>query len=298
MSVAYAYPLESPWKLSEQDERRFHRIVMVMIIIFTLCGIIVPFLKVPDIERSRAETLPPRFAKLLIERKKIPPPIPQPKVEQEVPKEKVEKKKEEPKKDINEARKTAAKSGLLALQNELADLREHTALTKLKSTNKLVTNGAKAAAKRSIIVSNINKNSGGINTSKLSRNVMSTELAGRETTQIDAPIAIGEIADTSGGNRLAARTIEEIQLIFDQNKGAIYSIYNRALRKNPTLKGKVVLNITIDPSGKVLECEIISNEVNSSEFAHKLVARIKLFNFGAKDVDTMVVTYPIDFLPS
>jgi len=298
MSVAYALPIESPWRLSDQDERRFDSIVLVMIIIFTLSGIIVPFLTVPDIERSRAETLPPRLAKLLIEKKKTPTPLPQPKVEQEVPKDKTEKKKEEPKKDINEARKKAARSGLLALQSELADLREHTALTKLKSTNKLLTNGTKASTKRSIIETNINKDSGGINTSQLSRNVVSTELAGRDTTHIDAPIAIGEIADTSGGNRLAARTIEEIQLIFDQNKGAIYSIYNRALRKNPTLKGKVVLNITIDPSGKVLECEIISNEVDSSEFAQKLVARIKLFNFGAKDVDTMVVTYPIDFLPS
>jgi len=298
MPVAYARPIESPWSLSDKDEHRFDQIVLAMIIIFTLSGLIVPFLTVPEIERSKAETLPPRLAKLLIEKKKTPPPIPQPKVEQEVPKDQAEKKKEEPKKDIDAARKKAASSGLLALQNELADLREHTSLTKLKTTNKLVTNGAKATAKRSIIASNINKDSGGINTSQLSRNVINTELAGRDTTQIETPISLGEIAESNGGNRLAARTIEEIQLIFDQNKGAIYSIYNRALRQNPTLKGKVVLSITIDPSGKVLECKIISNEVDSSEFAQKLAARVKLFNFSAKDVDTMVVTYPIDFLPS
>lgn len=300
MPIAYALPMESPWKLSDQDERRFYRIVLVMIIIFTVSGIIVPFLTVPEIERSKAEALPPRLAKLLVEKKKTPPPpIPQPKVEQEIPTEKTEIKKEEPKKeDLAEARKKAAMSGLLAMQNELSALRDHSSLTKLKSANKLVTNGTTAAVKRSIIASNINKGSGGINTSQLSRNVISSELAGRETTQIDTPTAMAGIEDTSSGNRLAARTIEEIQLIFDQNKGAIYSIYNRALRSNPTLKGKVVLNITIDPSGKVLECEIISNEVDSSEFAQKLVARVKLFNFGAKDVDMMVVTYPIDFLPS
>ena len=295
MVGVHAYRVESPWILYDKDQRRFDRIVLVILIIFTLSGIIIPFLNVPEIERSKAEVLPPRLAKLLIEKKQEPPPPP--KVEQEQPRDKP-KKKEEPKKNPEEARKKAAKSGLLALQNELADLRDHTSLTKLKTTNKLVTDGTKATTKRSIIATSINQGSGGINTAKLSRNISSTGLAGRQTTQINAPDSLGEIAVSANGNRIAARTIEEIQLIFDQNKGAIYSIYNRALRTNPTLKGKVVLSITIDPSGKVLDCAIISNEVASNDFAAKLVARIKLFNFGAKDVDTMVVTYPIDFLPS
>jgi hypothetical protein len=29
-----------------------------------------------------------------------------------------------------------------------------------------------------------------------------------------------------------------------------------------------------------------------------LLARIRQFDFGAKDVDQMVVTWPVDFLPS
>jgi protein TonB len=297
MSAAYALPVESPWRLADQDERRFDRIVLVMIIIFTLSGIIVPFLPVPEIERSKVEALPPRFAKLLIEKKKTPPPPP-PKIEQELPKDKPKEKKPEPKKGVAEARKKASRSGLLALQDELTKLREHTALKKVKTPNKLVTDGTKATVKRSIIAAHANKDSGGIDTSRLSRNVSSTELAGRETTQVEAPVSLGTVTGNNGGDRLAARTIEEIQLIFDKNKGAIYSIYNRALRKNPTLRGKVVLNITIDPSGKVLDCKIISSEVDSTEFAEKLVTRVKLFNFGAKDVDTMVITYPIDFLPS
>ena len=30
----------------------------------------------------------------------------------------------------------------------------------------------------------------------------------------------------------------------------------------------------------------------------KLLARVRQFDFGAKDVDQMVVTWPVDFLPS
>ncbi|MCL6569647.1 MAG: hypothetical protein K6T35_12430 [Meiothermus silvanus] len=34
------------------------------------------------------------------------------------------------------------------------------------------------------------------------------------------------------------------------------------------------------------------------ELERKLLARIRQFDFGAKDVETMTVTWPVDFLPS
>lgn len=304
MSTAvYYHTMELPWSPTLAEERRFRVITIAMLIAVSMLSGIIAYINVPPPDRATVETLPPRLAKLIIAKKEIPPPPP--KVEEQKPEEKpkettAEKKEEKPKEEIEAARKKAANSGLLALQGELAGLRQHSALTKLKSTQKLLTTGSAATAKRSIITSSATKGSGGINTSQLSRSVASTELAGRDATHVEAPVSLGEVAAAGpqGKNRISARTIEEIQLIFDQNKGAIYSIYNRALRKDPSLKGKVVLSITIDPAGKVLACEILSNEVDSAEFAQKLVARVKLFDFGTRNVDTMVVTYPIEFLPS
>ena len=86
--------------------------------------------------------------------------------------------------------------------------------------------------------------------------------------------------------------------MFDRNKGSIYTIYNRALRSDPTLQGKVVLKLTIAPNGEVVDCQIISSELRAPTLERKLLARIRQFDFGAKDVEVMVVTYPIDFLPS
>ena len=60
----------------------------------------------------------------------------------------------------------------------------------------------------------------------------------------------------------------------------------------------MVLEITIDPAGRVTDCKIVSSELNSPEVETKLIARVKLLNFGKRDVEVMVVTYPIDFLPS
>jgi TonB family protein len=85
--------------------------------------------------------------------------------------------------------------------------------------------------------------------------------------------------------------------VFDKNKGAIYALYNRELRTDPTLQGKIVFEIAIDPAGNVTDVKIVSSELNSPELEKKLLARIRLFNFGTKEVETLIVTYPIDFLP-
>jgi TonB family protein len=100
------------------------------------------------------------------------------------------------------------------------------------------------------------------------------------------------------GNGKAARSEEEIALVFDRNKGAIYALYTRALRDKPDLQGKVVLELTIGADGSVEKCAIISSELNDPELERKLVARVKSFRFDARDVGTITVTKPIDFFPA
>jgi TonB family protein len=94
------------------------------------------------------------------------------------------------------------------------------------------------------------------------------------------------------------RDQETVIRVLDGNKGRIYAIYNRALRKNPLLSGKVVLELSIDPSGKVTACRVISSELQDEELEGKLVARIKMLDFGAEKVPEYTFRYPIEFLPS
>jgi periplasmic protein TonB len=42
----------------------------------------------------------------------------------------------------------------------------------------------------------------------------------------------------------------------------------------------------------------VSTELHAGELEAKLLARIRSFDFGAKDVDQMIVNWPLDFLPS
>jgi TonB family protein len=191
---------------------------------------------------------------------------------------------------------------LLALKDTLANLRENTVSASLKETHVLAGGGGDSRrTERAILTAGTTRGSGGIQTANLSRNTGGSALAARTTTRVHSPVGDDPPARVGGkgrSDRLAGRSIEEIQMVFDRNKGAIYSVYNRALRNDPTLKGKVVLQLTIAPTGKVTVCRLVSSELNDPELGRKISQRVKLFDFGAKDVETVTITYPIDFLPA
>ena len=111
-------------------------------------------------------------------------------------------------------------------------------------------------------------------------------------------MAAGGGARRSGSSNKASRSREEIEMVFDRNKGAIYALYNRALRRDPSLEGKLVLRLTIAPDGSVTFCEVVSSELGNAELERKLVQRVLLFRFDAKDVEPVTTTKPIDFFPA
>jgi hypothetical protein len=113
------------------------------------------------------------------------------------------------------------------------------------------------------------------------------------------------IAGLSGADRPLSkgagpsRTDEEIQVVFDRYKSALYRIYNRELRVNPTLRGNMVLRIVIEPDGRVSACTVKSSDLTSASFSADIVNRVLNFNFGPKEgVPTITILYPIDFLPT
>jgi uncharacterized membrane protein YgcG len=96
----------------------------------------------------------------------------------------------------------------------------------------------------------------------------------------------------------ASRTDEEIQIVFDRYKASYYRLYNRELRNNPTLKGQMVLRLTIEPDGSVSMCVLHSSDMDAPDLGAQVVGRVKTMNFGAKEVLAVTIVYPIDFLPA
>jgi TonB family protein len=305
MTLAPFYRLyELPWSPTEEIEARFRKVMKITFGIFLVLAIAIPLIPVPDKSLTKAPEIPDRIVKLVIEKKVPPPPPPPPKVEEKKPEPlKVEPKPQPPPK-VEDAREKAQKSGLLKLQDQLADLRDNSVLDKAAQTKNLSGKvNENTASERSLITSKVGASSGGINTASLSRGYGSGagSLTGHNTTQVTSAVLAKQAEDgvrRGAGSNKATRSEEEIALIFDRNKGAIYSIYTRALRDKPDLRGKLVLELTISPDGSITRCDVVSSELGDPELERKLVARIKQFRFEARDVGTITVTKPIDFFPA
>jgi protein TonB len=295
-----------PWEEDTESTARFRKILRILLILFVILGILFPLLPTPK-HTALESAVPERLARVMIEEKPKPPPPPPPKVEQPKPKPEVEKKPTPvpPPVDKKQVAHEKAQKQLDRVKDELADLRQQMDLTPLSQTKNLSgAVGADSHAERSMITSKVGAGSGGITSANSSRGfgTGAGSLTGHDTTSVTSNIARGS-ADARGPVRTgssgkAARSREEIELVFDRNKGAIYGLYNRALRERAELQGKLVLEFTVAPSGEVTMCRVVSSELNDPDLESKIVARVKLFHFEAKDVESITTTKPIDFFPS
>ena len=180
------------------------------------------------------------------------------------------------------------------------------ALDVSKVETKGLSRGTQQAAKvdRSVITSGAKSTSGGINTAALSRNTGGVALSGRETTVVESSLAdragsdAENIAGANGDAGSSARSTQEIRRVIEPNKAALFSIYNRALRRNPSLQGEVVVRLTIEPSGQISNAEIISSDLGDPDLENRILSRIRLIAFGASNASRTIVNYTFNFLPN
>lgn len=322
MDIPYYREYDLPWTDNSGQERKFKRLVLVILLVLCALAVIWPYLPAPEADPDSIEEIPPRIAKLLLQERPPPPPPPRAEPEPEpepLPETEPEQVAETPPEpepqpepdpvaepppvDRTQQARERAQAALMPFTEDLASLRDNNVVDRVADTRPLTASVGEAARnERSMITSSAGTASGGINTAALSRNTGGTGLADRNTTQVESPVegigAGGAEARRTGTSGKASRSREEIELVFDRNKGAIFALYNRALRQNPTLEGKLVLRLTIAPSGEVTFCEVVSSELGDPELERRLVQRVRLFRFEAKDVEPVTTTKPIDFFPA
>ncbi len=302
----YYRSYDLPWEGDPDSGRRFRRLLVIGLTLFVVLGILVPVLHLPRPKEAAAEAVPERLARLMVEEKPQPPPPPPPPpapAERPKPESKPEPRPvPQPVDRTAEARKQAEQS-LKRVRDELEDLRRD--LTRdLPSQTRNLTGavGAESKAERSLITSKAGAGSAGVQSTNSSRGFGSGagSLTGHSATSVNSRVAaIGaeNKAIRTGSSGKAARGQEEIELEFDRNKGAIYALYSRALRDRADLQGKMVLEFTIAPSGEVTACRVVSSELNDPELERKIIARVRLIRFTARDVESITTTKPIEFFP-
>ena len=312
MDLPFYREYELPWTSSSDQERRFRRLLVIIFTATFVLGVIWPWIPTMAPDPYDIEKIPPRIAKLLLQEKPPPPPPPKPQepepeqpdsIKEPEPERVVEKEPEPEPIDYKKIAREKAQAAFMPFAEDLAALADSDVVERV-ADNRLLTSSVGVAVRneRAMITSKVGAASRGINTANMSRNTGGTGLGDRSTTQVSSPVAgLGQSAGgarRSGSSGKASRSREEIELVFDRNKGAIFALYNRALRMDPSLEGKLVLRLTIAPSGEVTFCEIVSSELGDEDLERKLVQRIRMFRFEAKDVEAITTTKPIDFFPA
>jgi hypothetical protein len=326
-----------PWVGRAEETLRLRRALGSALAAALLFGAIFPLIDIPLPEAADVVEVPERLVELIRERRPLPPPQPQAEQRREQPPAERETQpppEQEPQQVAAEQPvqeqpvptepagdgvpneppgQRARQSGILAFRETFAAAANRPAA---RLGDARITSGGDSAAgrpERAMVTSLAPGSSGGINIGSLSRGLGGgagdgaggggTMLAGVTATRVGG--LIGGNGGGGGGGRpvagssgVAGRTDEEIQIVFDRYKASLYRLYNRELRNVPTLRGQMVLRLTIEPSGVVSLCELESTDMNAPALVQQVLERVRTFDFGAKDVAAITIVYPIDFLPA
>ena len=305
-----------PWSKEAESERRFRRALRFALLFFLVCGSLITVWKLPKPVRPVVAVIPERLVSMLRKERPKPESPHERRKEEKKPEKNRENAPEKAKEELlkpttaetQAARSKAESTGVLAFKESFKDLMEETPVARLGAEARLSNQPAVAAgqarASRSIVAlpSTGGGSSGGISNAGVSRNIGSgngNRIGGVGFTRVESTVAgLAEEARPLSSGPGPARTDEEIQIVFDKYKATLYRMYNAELRKNPTLRGKMILCLTIEPGGEVSACTVQSHDLASLELVAQILERVRKFNFGPKEeVPKTTILYPIDFLP-
>ena len=321
--------LVMPWARGCEEDRRFLKSLGSSLATALAVILMVSMVAIPIQTREQELELPERVAKLVRQERQLPPPpppMPEPDITEEQPEpepepqpERVEELPDEPAPVTNEqpqlaqeqpdTRQQVKSKGILAFRDSFASRANTRPAAQLGLDASISSAGAEETGRpeRMMVTTSAPGSSGGINLADISRDFGgggngsgSGGMAGVAVSRVASSIGGAEGPDRPlAAGASAGRTDEEIQIVFDRYNAALYRLYNRELRRDPTLRGQLVLRLTIEPDGSVSMCELHSSSMEAPDLAGQVVERVRTFDFGAKeDIVAVTIIYPIDFLPA
>ena len=317
--------LALPWSSVRDEDKKYRKLLIIFLSVFLVFAIVIPWVSEPELSREDKEEIPENLARLLLEEQEIPEPIVEPTppvIQDEIPEPEPEPEPEprqqpepepqqepepepEPQEQVTaQARERAQASGLLQLQDNLQEMRDLLDTNTVASADATRSDAKAAELNRAVITSQATAQSGGITTDELSRDTAGAGLSSKKDTVLESSLVLPDAGEAkplysdreSTRDGPPSRSKEEVRRLMDANQSAIYAIYNRALRTDPTLEGKVVIRLVIEASGQISDAAIVSSQLNAPDLDHRLLARIKLLQFDSGNFAQTTLTYDIDFL--
>ena len=308
-----------PWNQEAGERKRLFAVATLVVPLFLVAAAYITWVELPEQDRKEREALPPQLAKLIVEKQEPPPPPelkapepePEPELEPEKPEPKeqpvaepepqVAEKPEPTQQDVEKAREKAKNTGILAMGDELSKLSALGKSVKLDTPATVTTAEPIARKTGDTLAQKANTGrSSGVDESGLTRETREVALAERQRAQVEEAeevVAQAKAAEREQQAAASKRSREELRRTMDANKSAIYSIYNRELRRKPSLQGSVTPELVIEENGAVSSCSVVESTLNEPALEKKICNRLRLVDFGARPgVDRTTIRYPIELL--
>jgi outer membrane biosynthesis protein TonB len=299
--------LALPWSRERGERLRLFWVSAFIAPLFLWLAFLIAVTDLPERERAEEEALPPRLARLVSRPKPPPPPVEEP-VEERKPAEPVAAEPEptppqtvpEPApapEAVQQAREKASRSGILAMDKELSRIRSLGQSVKLQGVSSPSVSSPEQPAEPEgdalAQQATGEATAGGVDESTLARQAAERELEARERREQ----AVAQQAEPAPAAQSSARSRDAMRQTMDQQKAAIYSIYNRELRRKPSLQGTVTPELVIEENGAVSACTIADSTLNEPGLEQRICMRLRLVDFGASPGSgTTRLRYPIELV--
>lgn len=283
--------LQTPALFGEADDARFRRVLWSSVFTSAILGSLFAGLPRIPLPEALLPEEPPRIVELEFFRPPPPPPPPPP-PQVQPPAEPAPAPKPAP----AAAARPAAAQTLAALSRELAALGAGANVLQGAGPNELARGSAGSQAGSGVLREGTGRGSGGIGEGSAGHYAGSgLGLRGHGTQQI------GEAGGGGGrgrGQGVPGRGSAEIQAVFERHKAQVDQLYQDALAGQPGMQGEVLLQLTIEPDGRVSACKILHSALQNAALEQKLVQFVRALNFGAKAVPVQTENYTIRLFQS
>lgn len=109
-------------------------------------------------------------------------------------------------------------------------------------------------------------------------------------------IKVDQVSGMRGSEEaLGKRTEQSVRDVMLGNQGRLTYIYNKHLKRDPNLSGKMVVEVAIAASGQVVRVNLISSSMENSDFEREVLDFIGRWTYDPIESGSITVTYPLFF---
>ena len=102
-------------------------------------------------------------------------------------------------------------------------------------------------------------------------------------------------SDVELGGEAGSRPPESIRRVIRANIGGFRLTYEKYLKQNPNIGGKISLKFTISPSGDILSISVASSNTGNSELDDEIKDKARCMKFDPIEKGNVTVTYAFTF---